>query len=344
MKKKHYVQLREEGMNKHYDWLKNIGSLSFENKSVLIIGGSDLAKQYALASKRLGVRDLTIITKTGKLLSKFCDEQKIKLIVGGFENNLTSVKKKDLVIVAPPLHLTIAAAKLAIESNQDNVLIEKPGSLYPDELLSLQSQLSSQDIRVAYNRLVYPNLHCLKELVQKEGGITSCRFTFTERLSSIDFEKDTPEVYQRWGISNSLHVITMALDLIGMPREIHPYQYGQLEWHPSGSIFVGTGITEKNIPFSYHADWGSGGRWGIEVNTHENSYQLVPLEELYSCPRDKGVWNKIEFEKAFSDIKQGIVEEVAIMLNEKNEHKSMLPTLEKTAEYNRLAENIFGYT
>jgi len=331
-------------MSKFYEWLTKIGSLNFDNKSVLVIGGSDLVNQYLLALSKLNVKDITVIAETGKKINEFCKEIGAKLYTGGFEENLAKMNKMDLVIVAPPLSLTISATKLALEKGQTNILIEKPGSIYPNELLSLSEKAKSQTVKVAYNRLVYPNFHKLKELVEKEGGITSSRFTFTERVSKINFEKDEPEVYRRWGISNSLHVITMAIELIGMPHEIYPFQYGSLDWHKAGSIFVGTGISEKKIPFSYHADWGSGGRWGVEVNSRENSYQLIPLEEIYSSKKDTGTWNKIPFESAFPDIKQGIAEEIAIMLNPDDNKKSMLPSLETAAEYVKLSERIFGYT
>ena len=100
-------------------------------------------------------------------------------------------------------------------------------------------------------------------------------------MDRIDFEKDEPEVYQRWGISNSLHVISMVFDLIGLPKEITSKQSGKTSWHDSGSIFTGNGISENNIPFSYHADWESAGRWGIEIMTKEHAYRLMPLENLY---------------------------------------------------------------
>ena len=162
-------------------------------------------------------------------------------------------------------------------------------------------------------------------------------------MGSIDFKKDIQEVYQKWGISNSLHVITMAFELIGIPKEIHPYQYGSLEWHPSGSIFVGNGVSSKDIPFSYHADWGSGGRWGIEVNTKENSYQLIPLEDLFVCKKDTGIWNHVDFKSSFPEIKQGIVEQIAIMLDNDKRYLDNLLSLDKTAAYNKIAEKIFGY-
>lgn len=331
-------------MENCYNWLSNIDSLDYANKSALIIGGSEMSRQYILALLKFKIEDITVIAKTGNYLSKFCKENGIKLLTGGYEKKLSSIEKKDLVVVAPTLDLTVSATKLAIENGQQSILMEKPGSLYSSELESLQELISTQSIRIGYNRSVYPNLHKLKELTDKEGGITSCRFTITERLGSIDFEKDSLEVYHRWGISNSLHVITMALELIGMPKEIYPHQYGHLKWHPSGSIFVGTGITKEDIPFSYHADWGSGGRWGVEINTVENSYQMIPLEELFACPRDTGTWNKIDFKKSFPEIKQGIAEEVAIMLNKEKKYQKLLPDLEKTSMYNKLAENIFGYS
>lgn len=331
-------------MSETYNWLVNIDSLNFEDKSALIVGGSEISRQYALGLIGLGIKDITVIAKKGEYISKFCEENNIELHRGGFEKNIDSIKRKDIAIIAPPIPDTLQAARMAIKKGQKNILIEKPGSLYHTELISLAKEYSHVDIRVAYNRLAYPNFHKLKELVSREGGITSCRFTFTERLSTMDFEKDEPDVYMRWGISNSLHVISMALELIGMPREIHCYQYGKIDWHPTGSIFVGDGLSENNIPFSYHADWGSGGRWGVEVNTRENSYQLIPLEDLFACKRDTGTWNKIEFERTFPDVKQGFSEEIAIMLDESGRFRDCLPSLAKAAQYNKIAEEIFGYS
>jgi len=330
-------------ISKFYDWLTNIESLNFSNKSALIIGGSEISKQYVLALEGLGVEEITVIASKGKNILKFCKEKKIELLTGGFEKNLSNLEKKDLVIIALPIPNILSAAKMVAKTGQNNILVEKPGSLYYKELKLAAKSLSKFDIRVGFNRLVYPNFHKLKKLCEDEGGITSCRFTFTERLGTIDFKKNIPDVFRRWGISNSLHVITMAFKLIGMPKEIHSYQYGSLKWHPSGSVFVGNGLSEQGIPFSYHADWGSGGRWGIEANTKENSYQLIPLEELIVCKKDTSVWKQVDFDKSFPKIKQGLSEEVAIMLDKNMKYRNKLPSLIRTAEYNKLAEKIFGY-
>lgn len=326
----------------HYDWLVGIKTLRLQDRAVIIIGGSEIVRQYVLALEGLGVRKIVVVAATGAYLSKFCKSHEIKLLKGGFKKSLRLAGDADLVIVAPPLPLSASAIQETCRCGYSNILVEKPGSLYVAELESLYAHMSA-DVRVAYNRLAYPNLHRLKSLVEEEGGITSCRFTFTERLSSINFQKNMAEVYERWGISNSLHVISMAVELIGFPQELHALQRGSLEWHPSGSVFVGHGISEHDIPFSYHADWGSGGRWGVEVNTHHNSYQLIPLEGLYACKRDASTWTQVPFDTAFPTIKPGFAEEAAIMLDGSRLHREILPSLHKAGRYNTIAEEIFNY-
>ena len=329
-------------MIENYDWLKNIEKLDFTDKKVLIIGGGEIAKQYALAFLKFHISDITMIVKTGNFISDFCLEKNIKLLKGGFESHLSNLEKMDLVIIATPIPILIKATKLCIDSGQDNILIEKPGSLYSKELFSLSNNYADKKIRIGYNRLVYPNLHKLKQLINSEGGVTSCRFTFTEWLDRIEFEKDESIVYQRWGISNSLHVISMAFDIIGLPKEITSVQSGKINWHDSGTQFIGCGISKNNIPFTYHADWNSGGRWGIEIFTKENSYFLIPLEELYVCKKFTGITLPVDFDIAFPDLKLGIPEEIAIMLDETSGLD--LITLEYAAKLNQITEKIMGYS
>jgi hypothetical protein len=134
----------------------------------------------------------------------------------------------------------------------------------------------------------------------------------------------------------------MAFDIIGFPKEITSVQSGIIDWHNSGSIFTGCGISENNIPFTYHADWDSGGRWGIEVFTKENSYSLIPLEQLFVCPKFTGNISPVEFEIAFPDMKLGIPEEIAIMLE--NPSHIDLTTLEYGSKLNKITEKIMGYS
>jgi len=329
-------------INQPYEKLANIDSNNFQNKSVLIIGSGYIALEYVKALKKLKIKNIEILSKSensldNKVLSEY------KIIFGGFEKKINLIEKKDLTIIATPINLLVKAATLAIKSGQENILIEKPGSLFKTDLIILEKLIKKQKVRIAYNRLFYPNFQKLKILSKIDGGITSCKFDFTEWVHTIPFGKYKKDVYRRWGISNSLHVISMAMELIGMPKKITTSQHGNLKWHPTGSIFVGNGISEKNIPFSYHANWEGGGRWGIEVVTKKNVYRLSPLEKLFVLKKGTTEWKEIQIKNIFPKIKMGLAEEIVIMLNDALEKQLKMVTIKRAIEYNKLAEKIFAY-
>ena len=329
-----------------YKTLLSIKDRDFSDKTVLIIGAGWMAQQYCSALAQMGIRNVWLVSRSEKSAKTCCEKFGFQPYHGGYERCLPDLGTFDLTIVATPVHKLKPAAMHAIECGNKNILVEKPASLYSSELIGWAKQTDDRNarMRVAYNRLVYPNLWKLKELVQSEGGITSCRYTFTELVHTINFNNNEPDVYQRWGISNSLHVISMAHELIGMPEEIRTFCFGELEWHPSGNCFVGGGYTHENIPFSYHADWQSAGRWGIEVMTSQNAYRLIPLENLYRCRKGSFNWDLVETKSAFPGVKQGVAEEVAIILDPEFEKTIPLVTIEKAAEYTKLAEQIMGYS
>jgi predicted dehydrogenase len=326
-----------------YDWISNIDSLQFPDKSVLLVGAGFIAEQYAIALRKLKIQDVTVISKSEEKTAQFCSKFGFKPLAGGFEKHLASTGKKDLVVIATQVNLLAPAAQIALESGQSNVLIEKPVSVDSEKIMSLARQAGSRKVRVGYNRLMYSNFHRLKELINEEGGATSCKYTFTEWPHTFDFKKYHPDTFKFAGITDCLHPISMAHELIGMPKQISCHRSGRLDWHPSGSIFVGSGTTESGAQFSYHADWGSAGRWSIEVMTRQNAYRLMPLEDLYVCHKASVNWEKVPFKTAHPDLKQGIAEEIAAMLDESDHDKPDLMNLEKAASYVKLAKEIFGY-
>lgn len=329
-----------------YKTLLAIKDKNFSNKTVLIIGAGWMAEQYCVALTQMSFRDVCVVSRSEESAKACCAKFGFRPYYGGYEKYLPELGTFDLVIVATPVHELKPAAMRAVECANKNIMVEKPASLYSSELFEWAKQSDEWNvrIRIAYNRLVYPNLWKLKELVQSEGGITSCKYTFTELVHTINFDNNRTDVYERWGIANSLHVISMAHYLIGLPKEMQTYRFGKLDWHPSGDRFVGAGVSEENIPFSYHADWSSAGRWGIEIMTPQNAYRLIPLEQIYQCKKGAFTWEVVETTSAFPDVKQGIAEEVAIMLDPELEKTIPLANIKKAAEYTKLAEEILGYS
>ena len=45
-------------------------------------------------------------------------------------------------------------------------------------------------------------------------------------------------------------------------------------------VIAGAGVTERNIMFSYHADWQALGRWSVEVLTYKRRFIFRPMKQL----------------------------------------------------------------
>ena len=216
-----------------YQTLLSLKDKTFSDKKVLVIGAGWMAQQYCNALAQMGIRNVCVVSRSEKSAKKCCKKFMFQPYYGGYKQCLPNLDTFDLVIVATPVHELVSAASTAIECGNLNVLVEKPGSLYVNDLeqLGQETKKSGGRVRIAYNRLKYPSYWKLKELIQQDGGITSCRYTFTELIRSIDFNKEKQDAYERWGIANSLHVIGMAHSLIGMPKELSDYRQGSLSWH-----------------------------------------------------------------------------------------------------------------
>jgi predicted dehydrogenase len=337
----------EESCMRYKRFIEQVKVKSFKQKKVAILGAGFMAKEYFKALSAFGIKDVLVVSRTERSAEEWKTNFGSECISGGFlgDNGLDR-ERYDLVIVATPVHVLKVAAEHAVKREQGNVLVEKPGSLYSSDLEEWARVLDRNEarVRIAFNRLTYPSFLQLKDIVEEEGGITSCRYMFTEWLHTINFKNNIEDVYRRWGIANSLHVISMAHALIGMPKTMTTYRSGKLDWHPVGERFSGSGVTDRDVLFSYHADWNSAGRWGVEIMTRKNAYRLIPLEKLFRCSKGSVNWEPVGFETAFPGIKEGVAEEVAVMLDA--ELETVVPLIGPAAagDFVKLAESIFGYT
>jgi predicted dehydrogenase len=261
---------------------------------------------------------------------------------GGLVQYLEEVVPGYAIIATGVEHL-YEAAKSLLDKGVKQLLIEKPGALHIEQLQELYvlSQSKGSNVYIAYNRRFYASVSKLFELVKDDGGVQSISFDFTEWSDRIEPLSKGAGVKEKWGLSNSTHVIDLAFFIAGKPFELAAYVDGGLSWHTSGSRFVGSGVTERNVLFSYRSDWDSQGRWGVTVYSKNYSYSLCPLEGLSRIPRNSVVPEQVDLDdKLDLDFKPGLYKQVQGFLTKSTngmcslqEHIELFPTYEQIAGY-----------
>jgi len=148
-----------------------------------------------------------------------------------------------------------------------------------EELVNL-SEIKKANIYIAYNRRYFASVIKAKEIIEQDGGVVSFNFEFTEWAHVIAPLKKGNDVKEKWFLSNSTHVVDLAFNIGGIPKEFSSFTNGSLDWHPSASVFCGAGISENGALFNYTANWERAGRWGVEILTKNNKLILRPMEKL----------------------------------------------------------------
>jgi len=257
------------------------------NLKILIIGSGYITDHYlnVISSKNI----TCVVVGRGednvkKLSNKF---KNIEFHSGGLENyiNQNSIEKFTHFINLVNIKYCLPITKLLLNNGAKKILLEKPGGLDISGLDSVRKSALNlkSEIVIGYNRRFYQSVNKLIELSNADGGIKNIHFEFTEWVHAINEDDYSNESLKKWIISNSSHVIDTVFYLTGLPKEITTQTFGMnsIDWHKSGSIFVGSGLTTRNIPFSYNSNWNSAGRWSIEVFTENNRYYLRPMEKLF---------------------------------------------------------------
>jgi len=169
-----------------------------------------------------------------------------------------------------------------IRAGTRSVLVEKPAGLDPGSVAAIADLAAEHeaDVSVAYNRRFLASTEKAREIIAADGGATSLRMEFSEFSVRIAPLASSAEIKAAWVYANSSHVLDMGFSLAGFPKSLSASAFGALDWHPAGSQFVGHGLTDKHVPFSYHADWEGAPRWMVEVSTPKRTLMLQPLEQL----------------------------------------------------------------
>jgi len=251
-------------------------------KKIWLIGAGPMAQDYIKILEALKT-DFTVIGR-GQETAQKCEEATgCSVVTGGLSGLLlTKPEKPSYAIVSVGIEKLYETTKELLVYGIKNILVEKPAGLHRHEFedLAVLSEEKNAHVFVAYNRRFYAAVIQAQQIIKEDGGVTSFNFEFTEWGHVIAPLEKAEGVKEKWFLGNSTHVVDLAFFLGGEPKEICSFTNGNLEWHPSASVFSGAGKSDRNALFSYHANWESAGRWSVEVLTTEHKLILRPMEKL----------------------------------------------------------------
>ncbi len=269
---------------------------SHKSPEILLVGAGKMAQDYYHVLKDLRA-EVTVFCRTAKSAENFEKKTGHKAFHGDLVQ-LFEEKKYVKAIVAVDIENLYPVARILLQLKVKALLVEKPAGIDQAQIktLALETRASKAKLYVGYNRRFFTSVIKSQELIKKDGGVVSFSFEFTEWSNKIRELKYSDKVMNNWFLCNSSHVVDLAFYLCGNPVQISPQISGmsKLSWHPSGSIFYGSGLTDTDALFNYQANWTGPGRWGIEVITPKRKLILKPLEELRVLEMDSLIPEKIE--------------------------------------------------
>jgi predicted dehydrogenase len=255
------------------------------HKKILLIGAGSMAESYFSVLKSLHQKlNVSVIGRGEKSANSFESATGISVIRGGIKSFLRhhSMNIPEVAIVSVSIPELSATTHSLLQAGCRSILLEKPGGINSSEIHKLAdfAEKYESTVVLAYNRRFYESVRIARAMLHKDGGPSSFTFEFTEWGHIIAKLNKSQVEFDNWLLANSSHVIDLAFFLGGLPAKIQCFTSGRLPWHKHGAVFCGSGKTDRNVPFSYHADWQAPGRWGVQVLSKTRRYILCPLETL----------------------------------------------------------------
>lgn len=292
------------------------------NIKVLVVGAGNMGKAYAKVLKAQNI-DFTVITRKRQTAVSFESETGVGVVIGNLEEFLQ--KNKGVfthAINAVNVEGLVVVSETLIANSILNILVEKPLGMTLESVSELNKIAKDANARVyvAYNRRYYASTEKALEIVREDGGVRSVSFEFTEWKARIDWSHYSQIGRERWLIGNSSHVIDLAFFFAGEPRVWSSYS-GRADGG-SSDIFVGSGITENNVYFSYSANWDAPGRWAVELMTEKHRLYFKPMEKLAIQNLNSVIVEEVPIDDALDvEFKPGIYKEVEDFLSKKVSNK-----------------------
>ena len=287
---------------------------------VLLVGPGNIGLDYIKILKTFDI-DIDVVGRSKKSSDSFSHKARWFVHSGGVKSYISKNNKppKYAIVAVNENQLSDVTLSL-INYGVKNILLEKPGALNHSDLLSIKnmSVLNSCSIYIGYNRRFYKSVKKCREFLSKSKGPVNVHFEFTEWPHTIDFNQYTKGELEKFFLCNSSHVVDLVFHLFGKPKVLNSYTNGSLDWHPSASIFSGSGKTEKDVLFTYNANWGSAGRWGVEISLTDYKLILKPLEKLFI--QRKGSLDIDEINLNNDSYKPGLYEEIKSFFENNNRY------------------------
>ncbi|WP_127717815.1 Gfo/Idh/MocA family oxidoreductase [Halobacteriovorax sp. HLS] len=262
---------------------------------IAIIGAGPIAIEYSKILTKLE-QEYIVIGRGESSANSFKQATGRDALVGGIDKNKEAILVCNKAIVAVSEDQLDIATVALLELGIKDILVEKPGASTIEKVQAVKdlAQNKNAKVHLAYNRRYFSSVLELEKRILNDGGLKSFHFEFTEWSHVIQDIPKNPGVKENWFFQNSSHVIDLAFHLGGSPLKMNSLKTSELDWHPNGSNFVGSGISEKHALFTYQANWKGPGRWALEFITATNRYYLKPMEQLQVQELGSVAVNKIE--------------------------------------------------
>lgn len=255
-----------------------------KNSKIAIFGVGEMGREYLKVLKALGCENVSVIGRGEEGCRKFLEQTGMEATPGGASKWLKSKNPEiEYAIVAVSVEELAKTTIDLLNYGVKNILLEKPAGLDPDEIkkVKMKADEKGAKVLVGYNRRFYASTLRAQEIIRADGGILSFHFEFTEWPHTVLAAAHIANATKaNWFLANSSHVADLAFFLGGRPREISSFKAGGCDWHPSGTIFTGAGVSETGALFSYCANWDAPGRWGVEIMTKNHRLIFKPMEKL----------------------------------------------------------------
>ena len=309
-------------------------------KKLLLVGSGLMAEEYAKVLDKLNMQ-YDVVGRGSASAEKFETLFNKKVHKGGIQSYFTKNSSHYThAIVTTGIDQLKDTAMILLENNVSHILLEKPGGMDLSEMRNIQLIADSRkaNVLIAYNRRFYTSVLEAQRIIEKDGGVSSFHFEFTEWSHVIEPSSTPMSIKNKWFLANSTHVADLAFYLGGQPSELKSYLGGKLDWH-GHSKFTGAGIAVNGAPFSYHANWDSPGRWAVEILTPHHRLYFKPMETLQIQRKGSVKVEIVEIEDGIDkEFKPGIYRQTkAFLLGDHQNFCTVREQVEKMKWYNLMS-------